>query len=928
MAIPIANAAAQVSTFDLSGTVRDAQGGVLPGVTVSVRNEETGVSRVVVSDEAGSYYFAALPPQGSWALSFDLAGFSPQRRTGLKFAANTKPVINATLTVGALEETVTVVGDRVLLDTGQAMLALRVSEEQIQELPLIGRDFLDLALMGSGVTEVATGAVAGAQSQTISGTYSRYTSYQLDGFNNTRDQHGVQKADVSLDAISEFSVLTNQFSAEYGQSMSGIVSVITKSGTNDLKGSAFLYVRPGDWDANDRLTGRTAPYNRQDTGFTFGGPLKRDRTHFFTSFEYRNEDEQAVVTATLDGGRYQGTFPVGSERLRFMSKLNHRFNDRNLFDVSFIVGDETGRSGIGGFTVADNPAVAINDDLTVQGTYTRLMSDRAVNEVKISYSTEEYSSIRQATTLTDTGVGLNYPGQGNLPGYSAQTAPDSMLQLANKLTWNANRHVMKVGVSAHSATPGGLIHSNIDGTYGFSPGAPFPYDPNTPGSWPVSFSQGFFGPGGGGELQLDEWHVALFAQDDWKPRSDLTLNLGVRYQYESSVPDYNNIAPRIGLAWDPAGDGRMVVRGGFGIFHSAVFSTIDAFEAFSNVNGFRSVTFVPGDALFPQFPNKLPGPTLPAGVTPPPGPAYLEAAEYAPSVRKHPESHNYTIGFERELWRNFSASVDFSYNRGRNVIVPTDLNAPPFFDYTTGARRSAQVGDALRPLGVPGRPIPPGAFDVLPNGYPFGGFRQLWLLESSGWSDYRALRFELDRRFVGGFSVQAQYTWSRLRNVGDDFRFGNSLPLNPDDREMEEGRGATDIPHQFSLNGIVRLPWDLQLSGIVRARSGAVVDPRIGQDINGDRNTRERPVIDGRIAERNSFRRPGTVVADMSFVKRVRLGGTTLEGRFEVFNLTNRLNVSGVNGVWGLGSSPLPSFMQITSTAPPRRFQVAGRVTF
>jgi hypothetical protein len=921
-------AAAQVSTFDLSGTVRDDQGGVLPGVTVTARNEQTGFTRTVVTDEVGLYYLAALPPQGIWTVTFELGGFTTQRRDGLRFAANTKPVLNIALSVGSLEETVTVVGDRVLLDTGQAMLALSISQEQIQELPLIGRDFLDLALMGSGVTDVATGAVAGAQSQTIGGVYSRYTSYQLDGFNNTRDQHGVQKADVSLDAIAEFSVLTNQFSAEYGQSMSGIVSVITKSGTNDFNGSAFLFARPGAWDARDRLSGRRAPYDRQDTGFTLGGPIKRNQTHFFASFEYRNEDDQAVVTATLDNGRYQGTFPVGSERLRFLSKLNHRFNDSNMFDASFIVGDETGRSGIGGLTVADNAAVAINDDITAQGTYTTLFSERLVNEVKFSFSKEDYSSIRQATSLTPTGVGLNYPGQGNLPGYSAQTSPDTMFQVANKVTWHANRHVFKVGVSANSSTPGGLIHSNLDGTYAFSPGAPFPYDPNNPASWPVSFSQGFFGPGGGGELQLDEWHVALFAQDDWKPLPNLTLNVGVRYQYESSVPDHNNVAPRIGFAWDPTGTARMVVRGGFGIFHSDIFSTIDAFEAYSNVNGFRSVTFVPGDALFPQFPNKLPGPMLPAGVASPPGPAYLEAAEFAPDLRKHPESHNYTVGFERELGRQFSASIDVSYNRGRNLIVPTDVNAPPFLDYSTGARRTAQQGDAQRPFGVPGRPIPAGALNSLPNGYPFSGYRNLWLLESTGWSDYRAVRLAVDRRFANGFSLQGQYTWSRMINVGDDFRDGNSLPLDPENREMERGRAATDIPHQFSINGIVRLPWDLQLSGIVRARSGSTIDARIGQDINGDRNTRERPVVDGRIAERNSFRAPSSVTADMSLVKRLRLGGTTLEGRFEVFNLTNRLNPAGINNVWGLGETPLPTFLQLTSAAPPRRFQLAGRVSF
>ena len=218
---------------------------------------------------------------------------------------------------------------------------------------------------------------------------------------------------MSIDAISEFSVLTNQFSAEYGQSMSGIVSVITKSGTNRFSGSGFLFVRPGSWDARDRLTGRRAPYDRQDTGFTFGGPIAKDRTHFFSNLEYRNEDDQAIVTATLGGGQFQGTFPIGSERLRLLTKVNHRFNEKNMVTASFIFGDETGRSGIGNNTVGENPQVNLNDDRTIQATYTLLISDRTVNELKFAYSNENYSSERQATTLTPTGVGLTYPGTGH-----------------------------------------------------------------------------------------------------------------------------------------------------------------------------------------------------------------------------------------------------------------------------------------------------------------------------------------------------------------------------------------------------------------------------------------------------------------------------------------------------------------------------------
>ena len=235
--------AAQVSTFDLSGVIKDPQGGVLPGVTVTMRNESTGLTRTVTSDTNGVYYFANLPPQGTWELSTELSGFAPQKKSKLEFYADSKPILNITLAVAAVQESVTVVSEAPLVDTAQATLGMSINKELIAELPLNGRDYLDLALLGSGVSDVGADNVAGSKSQTINGAYSRYTQYTMDGFSNTRDQHGVAKANVPMEAMSEFKVQTNQFSAEYGDTVGGIVTVVTKSGTNTLAGQAAVYVR-------------------------------------------------------------------------------------------------------------------------------------------------------------------------------------------------------------------------------------------------------------------------------------------------------------------------------------------------------------------------------------------------------------------------------------------------------------------------------------------------------------------------------------------------------------------------------------------------------------------------------------------------------------------------------------------------------------
>src|ERR1019366_7812366 len=172
----------------------------------------------------------------------------------LEFYADSTPVINITLRVGALQETVTVVQEAPLVETGQATLGMSINKEQIADLPLNGRSYMDMALLVPGVSDVGVDNPLGSQSQTINGAYSRYTAYVLDGFNNTRDQHGVEKTPIPVDAMSEFRVQTNQYSAEYGETVGGIVTVVTKSGTNSITGIGSAFIRLGNWDGPDPLT--------------------------------------------------------------------------------------------------------------------------------------------------------------------------------------------------------------------------------------------------------------------------------------------------------------------------------------------------------------------------------------------------------------------------------------------------------------------------------------------------------------------------------------------------------------------------------------------------------------------------------------------------------------------------------------------------
>jgi hypothetical protein len=918
-------AAAQVNTFDLSGVIKDQQGGVLPGVSVTMRNEATGLTRTAITDTNGHYYFASLPPQGTWGLAAELIGFAPYKQVKLEFYADSTPVINITLRVGALQETVTVVQEAPLVETGQATLGMSINKEQIADLPLNGRSYMDMALLVPGVSDVGVDNPLGSQSQTINGAYSRYTSYVLDGFNNTRDQHGVEKTPIPVDAMSEFRVQTNQYSAEYGETVGGIVTVVTKSGTNSITGIGSAFIRLGNWDGPDPLTAVKAPQSRQDFAGLIGGPIVQNRTHYLVDVEHRNENDQSIVTASIANGAFKGTFPVGTTRPRVFVKVDHSVDSNNLFDVSFAAGRTTTTGGIGGLNVAQNLSTFLDDTNTLNGTYRRLFSNDLLNEFRLGYAHENDQT---STAPPTNGVALAYPGQANIGSSNTlQTTPDRSIQVADTFTLHTSRHTVKMGGNARSATPGGVLDTNLTGTYTFGPNAPYPYNPANPASYPIQFTQGFFGPGGSPSVVLNKWHYATFVQDDWRITDNLTLNLGLRYDVETLVPDHNNIGPRFGFAWDMTHDSKTVMRGGAGIFTGTVFSTIDAFEAFDSPVGFQTVTLSTGQPNFPQFPNILPGgPQLPAGVTPLPFNAYLPAPTYAPSMRKSPQSDNVTLGVDRQLGSTVSMSVDFQYNRGYDLLVPADVNAPSYFDYSTGLTRTAAAANASRPFGYPGHPIAAGALSYLPNGAPFSDFRQLLLIESAGISHYAGVSVRVDKRFSQNFSLQSQYTWSHATNNGDGFR-ASALPNNPNDRNAEWGISDTNVPNSFSLNGVYRLPWDFQVSAIARAHTGTPVNPMVGLDLTGDGNLLERPFANGVILGRNSFTAPAFFELDMGFGKSVKIGRGRVEARFEGFNLTNHLNPSAVNSTYGANANaPLPTFLKVNSDLFGRQYQLAFKV--
>ncbi len=923
------SALAQVSGFELSGIVQDESQAVLPGVTLTLTNSETGLSRTVTTNESGRFVFGGMPA-GTYVLRAELSGFATAEYADLRYYANTKEALNITMSVAGVREAVTVTGEAPLIDTRQAQIGLTVDDRQIEQLPLLSRDYLDLVTIASGVNPASSDVVLGSIGQNVNGAYIRYTSYQLDGFNNNRDIHGVAKVDLGMDSVEEFRVITNQFSAEYGQSMAGIISAITRSGTNEFHGTAFAFIRPGDLDAADPLTGAETTLNRQDVGFTVGGPIVEDRTHFFVSFEYRNQEEDAVVTAPIAGGAYQGVFPLNANRSRFLAKVNHQLNEANRMEAKFFLNDETIQTGIGGLQIADNLRDNFNDDVGFQALLTSVRGSDFVNELRVGFIQEKYESVAPVAFESGLPV-LNYAGQGTIGNSNRfQSGNEDQWEISDTVSLFRGAHSLKAGFDAYRVDTIADLQVFWDGGYDFAPGTAYPFDPDNPATFPFRYTQGFFAPGAPTVLDRNETHFQAYLQDDWQVSTDLTLNLGVRWEKETSVPDNDNFAPRIGFNWLATDDGRTSVRGGYGIFYSYIFSSIESFEIFTGPQGFFTASLTPSDPLFPEPPTgKLPGPYPPPGFTPPPADLYYSAPDFAPEFRKSPYTHHLTGGVQRQIGEALAAAVDVTFIRGEDLILPFDVNGPTFFDYSTGLTRSSSAADATRPFGVPGRPITPGETPFVTRDFPFSGYRQLRLLDSRGASEYWAVKARLEKRYSDSFMLQGVYTWSRIENDGDSFR-DDSLPQNPNDLDAEWGRGNTDIPHSFVLNGIWDGPWGLRVSGILRWRSGETVNPLVGSDLNGDRETIERPFSNGTLLPRNSFREESYNATDLSFSK---IFGITddqnIEGRFEVFNLFNALNPNAVTSTYGPdANNPRPEFLRVNNAFPGRQFQVSVRYRF
>ena len=890
--VSVASAHAQSSSAAVQGVVTDPQGGVLPGVTVVVTNVETGLVRELPTDGSGFFKASALPP-GPYSLQARLEGFVPYSRTGLVLTVGQTATVDVPLGLATVSESVTVSASAPIVDTSSNALGTTITKAQLDDLPLAGRDFAGLARLAPGVTSVGSGGIVAG------GQLTRNNSVIVDG--TTNDEQGVAgtRGSFSLEAVREYVVYTNQFAAEFGQATGALVSVVTRSGTTPLEGRLFAFRRDDALDARNPFSkaqgSGQAPFDETRGGGFIGGPIAKNRWHFFGSYEGLRNATTNVITSPLipvserespeDGSRDQ--YFVRSEyQLPRSSQLGVRYRH----DRSATIG-----GGIGGLS----PRERGYDQKSKYGdgvvTLTSIVSPRTVNETRVLYGT--LSTYWTVDGYADPhGVSISRPSINLGKANNMPQGWDSVrYQFIDTLSHTIGRHDLKAGVDIQRDDQNTYFLGNKDGTFTFRTDAPF--DAANPATYPFQYTR-----------TIGDWYdprknelYSAFVQDTWRTHNRLTVNAGLRYDTETLFArgkainveqDLNNLAPRVGFVWTAAADGRMVVRGGYGHYYDQGFNNISG-----NIsNSARSTNLT---VLNPGYPDPFNGGAIQA--------AKPSLTVAAPELRT-PVTRTASIGGRREIRSGLAFGADVVRTLGYDLFNAIDINAPlP----ATGVRPDAR-------------------------------YLRVVQYQTTGRSWSNALLVSFERRTGRGPLFNVSYTLSRQTRNVEDFGFTPADSFNPD---AEKSLASNHRTHQLVTSVVWALPWGLQASGLVQARSGLPWTVTTGSDNNGDTSVNDRPdlaITDGDPLSRATYfsaftSRAGTLgrntnigptflQVDARVSKFVRVQRYWFEGFVEAFNLLNRASLGTPIG--NLASASFGRSTGLASGATPRQVELGVRLNF
>jgi len=972
--VSVAPAFGQAAVAEVNGSASDQTGAALPGTTITITEETTGLTRTAVANENGRFVLPAVMP-GRYTVRAELSGFQTQTRTGVLVLVGQAVTLSFTMPIGALSDIVTVTGEAPLVEVTQTQIGTNITAQDIENLPMQGRVQMSLMQLVPGLVPNLTSGTFEGTNYSANGRETQGNLYLVDGVWNRDDRSmAFAQANVTVDSMAEFQVLTHDYGAEYGGASGVIVNAVTRSGTNQFHGRAFYYGQDNSLNADNyftRLRGEQDPESGSDIlGGNVGGPILRNKAFFFFNYERTWLEEAVALEFPPEAAPLAVPFSdvYKANVNSYFARVDYQLTPSNNLSYRLIMSpnDGIGENAESEQSITENFRWERSQEMINNISWTATIGNRMLNELKVGST---YEGLKIADRRLFNAAFNDNPfdvGSRTIPGFRGidpldfgpmQQHPDyragpraaitghfyNTIAVNNNFTYTPGNHTWKFGFGASTNGGDSAIASNQIGTFDFLQNQPF--DAANPLTYPSRFRIRL------GEMfvPVDDWRTVAYVADKWQATNTLTLNLGVRHEYQHITPRTKDaFAPRVGVAYAP--NDRTVIRGGFGRFYEfpATAVLINLFQGGVIPRAFEFDTREDTSALRgvrPAHPCLNPvGDGQGRALISPACRAQLQAFANDLAAGRLVNTSNpllagdrklgylwsYSVGVERQILSNVAVRADYVGNVGRDLSGRIDINEGPL---GPNGRVTRLGVDAFDPTGTL---IPPAARSAV-----FGRVLQYQTLDAFN-SDYDALELSAEKRVSNRWSGRLAYTLSRARDVNAGRGGGFALIERrvTDDRNPRADYGLANLDnrHAFTTGGNWE-PWrSLGLGATFVYYSGNPANEFVGRDVDGDADNFDRPVR-GRddatlpivskmdtngVAVRNGMKGSNKTMLNLRLQYVVRPSAAQSVGFFaEIYNATNRVNFDNP-----IANRRSPNFNRTTVADEPRTMQLGIRYTF
>lgn len=947
------SAQSQALNGQIEGVVADANGSAVANANITARNIETGTERNATTDESGLYRFPLLP-LGTYRITIEAANFKRLVREGITLKTGQIATVDISLEVGGVSETITVTSDAPIADAGKIDVGRVMTAREVENLPLVSRNPYNYALLQANVTG-RPNSEFGVPRINANG-YARRTNYQLDGNNNTQaDRAGIRLMPISETFVSEVQLVTNGFSAEFGNTPGLIMNAVTPSGTNDIHGSVSYRFRRTAFSSRPFNISPTAvkpKTNVDDFTFAVGGPIIKDRWQYYGGYEYvkrglagepqrtitiNETDKAALIAAGIPASAFPTAIPTAQKVNFFIFRTDVQINEDNRLSGRYNYFKNISPDNIAGSLNTLQRSIDFNDvsnSIAVQLAST--LSANSFNEFRFQYAKRDSRNIANANSGTGPSIIVTGVANFGAPVDDDTIAPlETMTQFQDNLTFARGDHSIKVGGGINFIKD--TRRSNIFQTYTFAslPTYLAAISPTATPAQKRAYTQ-YVESYGNPNIKYNSTFYNLYAQDDWKVTRKLKFNYGLRYDLydipnaDGSSPyapsqkfkvDRNNFAPRFGIVYGLR-DGNLptVIRASAGLYYDTAY--LEMYRNALQQNGNPVYFSFSGNSSTtgaPDFPNAI-NPAL--------RPAIQSLTTVSPDFKNLYAMHT-NIQFEQAITTDLSFTAGYIHSSGRHVPVYRNINCRPVASEGTLADGRLIYGTRTINNDPASTTFGNVAVNACSNRL-FPQFQNIFEVESVGNSSYDAGTFQLSKRFSEGYQFSVNYTLSRSEDDAPERNLvavGDATLSAPENRNFDRGKSVADQTHTFVMSFVGRPQFNFdnkvlrnivnnnQFGVIATANNGETFNIIADRDLNGDGVLVDRPVG----FERNIGRTPKQFNVDLRYSRFINI-----TERFKIEAFAEAVNIFNINSIFQFNNTILSATNYRTSLIDARNGNLIG----